>query len=57
MDSKFRSRKWFIALLTFSTVTGLLVTGFVSDAIWRDVIVLVTGAYFGTNVWEKKRGE
>jgi len=46
MDSKFRSRKWIITLLVFVTATGLLVGGYISDTIWRDIALGTAAAYF-----------
>lgn len=54
MDEKFRSRKWFLVLLVFSTVTGLLVAGYVSDVIWRDMTIALSASYFTANVFDKK---
>lgn len=54
MDEKFRSRKWFITLLTFVVSTALLVGGYISEAIWRDCFIALTASYFTANVFDKK---
>ena len=46
MDDKFRSRKFLITLLVFVSASLLLVGGYISDVIWRDVAIMVGGAYF-----------
>jgi len=51
MDDKFRSRKFLITLLVFLTATLLLVGDHISDTIWRDVAIMVGGAYFAAQAF------
>ena len=51
MDTKFRSRKFFITLLVFLTATALLVSGYIDGTIWRDVAIMVGGAYFASQAY------
>jgi VIT1/CCC1 family predicted Fe2+/Mn2+ transporter len=56
MDERFRSRKWFLTLLVFGTVTGLLIGEYVSELIWRDTVIALGASYFTANVFAKKVG-
>jgi len=51
MDTKFRSRKWLITLLTFGVSTVLLVNGYIDGTIWRDVAIMVGGAYMASQAY------
>ena len=51
MDAKFRSRKWLITLLVFSSATALLVGGYISDTIWRDIALGASAAYFASQAF------
>ena len=50
MDSRFRSRKFIVAMLLFGTATALLVGGYVDEGTWKDVVILVGGAYLTADV-------
>lgn len=54
MDEKFRSRKWFLTLLTFATITGLLIADHIGETIFRDLMIALTASYFTANVFDKK---
>lgn len=54
MDEKFRSRKWALSLTIFVTATGLLIGGYISDLIWRDMVIALSASYFTANVFDKK---
>ena len=54
MDEKFRSRKWFLTLFTFTVSTALLVGGYVSESIWRDCFIALSASYFAANVFDKR---
>jgi hypothetical protein len=51
MDEKFRSRKWLLTLLLLGTATSLLVGNYISETIWRDVAIMVGGAYFAAQAY------
>ena len=55
MDAKFRSRKFFIALLLFGVSTALLVGGYISETIWRDISIAVAGGYLLANAYQNTR--
>lgn len=54
MDDKFRSRKWFLTLLTVAVSTACLVGGYIEATIWRDLMIACTATYFTANVFDKK---
>ncbi len=59
MDPKFRSRKLFMALFLEFLATALLIVGFIDDMIWRDITMLVGGAYLASQAFvdsKKKAG-
>ena len=54
MDEKFRSRKWGLTLAVFAASTGLLIGGYISELIWRDMMIALSASYFTANVFDKK---
>ena len=53
MTTKYRSRKFILALLVLATSTWLITEGLISQEIYQKIIVTVVGGYILGNVTQK----
>jgi len=54
MKAKFRSRKWWLTLLLFSSSTTLVWFGKIDSGAWAAVNTVLAGAYPLANAWESR---
>jgi uncharacterized membrane protein YeaQ/YmgE (transglycosylase-associated protein family) len=60
MTSRYRSRKFILALLALVSATGLVAAGLITPGVYQYVVLGTVGAYITGNVsqkWVEKKAE
>lgn len=51
--TRFKSRKFILALLSLASATALCYTGHIADGVYSAVVIATVGAYLAANVTQK----